>query len=58
MEKKLENQLDEFLYDEELETQTKNQNKGVILNQREGLVERIDKVFVTEDGRQLLREQY
>jgi len=32
--------------------------KEIVLNEREGLVERVDKIFVTKDGRQLLREQY
>lgn len=32
--------------------------KEVVLNEREGLVERVDKIYVTSDGRQLLREQY
>lgn len=32
--------------------------KKVTLNKREGLIERVDKVYITEDGRQLLREQY
>jgi len=32
--------------------------KEVVLNEREGLVERVDKIYVTKDGRQLLREQY
>lgn len=29
-----------------------------VLDEREGLIERVDKVFVTKDGKQLLREQY
>ena len=32
--------------------------KKTILDEREGLVERIDRIFVTRDGKQLLREQY
>lgn len=32
--------------------------KKVIVNEREGLIERLDRVLVTSDGRQLLREQY
>jgi hypothetical protein len=35
-----------------------NFNKNLVLNEREGLIERVDKVFVTKDGKQLLREQY
>jgi len=33
-------------------------SKNVIIKEREGLIERIDKIFVTSDGRQLLRERY
>jgi hypothetical protein len=33
-------------------------NKKVVLDEREGLIERIDKVLVTKEGKQLLREQY
>lgn len=40
----------------------KNTNKGgnkkVILDEREGLIERVDKVYITKEGKQLLREQY
>jgi len=64
MNTKIENALDDF-YSEENQAQDQNNlnintvnNKKVILNQREGLIERIDRVFVTSDGRQLLREQY
>lgn len=32
--------------------------KEVVLNEREGLIERVDKIFVTKNGKQLLREQY
>jgi len=32
--------------------------KKIVLDEREGLVERVDKIFVTRDGKQLLREQY
>ena len=32
--------------------------RNVILDERSGLVERLDKIYVTKDGRQLLREQY
>ncbi len=33
-------------------------NKKVILDEREGLIERVDKVYITKEGKQLLREQY
>ena len=32
--------------------------KKVILDEREGLIERLDRVFIDKSGRQLLREQY
>jgi phosphoglycerate-specific signal transduction histidine kinase len=32
--------------------------KKVILDEREGLIERVDKILITKDGKQLLREQY
>ena len=36
----------------------KNDQKKVVLDEREGLIERIDRVLVTKEGKQLLREQY
>jgi hypothetical protein len=35
-----------------------NITKKVILDEREGLIERVDKIYVTKDGKLLLREQY
>jgi len=60
MENKVEKALNGFIaIPDTEEEQLKNENaKKVVLNKREGLIERVDKVFVTEDGRQLLREQY
>lgn len=49
--------LDQFLNKSKTEGKDKN-SKKVILDEREGLIERVDKVFVTKDGKQLLREQY
>jgi hypothetical protein len=37
---------------------TSHGNRKIVLDEREGLIERIDKVVVTRDGKQLLREQY
>lgn len=51
------NTLDEFLKNDKSKDST-NPAKKVILDEREGLIERVDKVFVTKDGKQLLREQY
>ena len=61
MEKQTEKAIDNFvgLSDEEKEILEKEKNaKKVILDEREGLIERIDRILVTNDGRQLLREQY
>lgn len=51
-----ENLLDQFLFGNT--NKKRNDNKKVILNQKEGLIERVDKIFVTKEGKQLLREQY
>ena len=60
MENNVENALSNFLdIPENKEDKEKNGNaKKVILDEREGLIERVDKVFVTRDGKQLLRERY
>ena len=53
--------FDKFLETEEdLENQDlKNKkNKKRTIQERTGLIERIDKILVTNDGRQLLRERY
>lgn len=55
VEKALSNFIDENI-SEENEKDVKS--KKIILDEREGLIERIDKQYVTSDGRQLLREQY
>jgi len=34
------------------------ETKKVIMNERSGLIERIDRQYVTKDGKMLLREQY
>jgi len=62
MEKDLVNTLDNFINnpeDEVKEIKKNNNKKTVVLNERDGLIiERIDKQYVTSDGRMLLREQY
>lgn len=55
MEDKKSKALDEFLPEEE---KTDQNAKKVVLDEREGLIERVDKILVTKDGKQLLREQY
>jgi predicted nucleic-acid-binding protein len=63
MKKTKEEALEGFLNDDKISTSSKNKldnnnQKKIIINQREGLVERIDPIYVTKDGKQLLREQY
>jgi len=60
MEKDLEKALTDFVDEPEVqEEKAKIENaKKVVLDEREGLIERVDKVFVTKDGKQLLRERY
>lgn len=56
MNKNKEKNLDMFL-DDEFEMKSKN-NKKEVIQQKDGLIERIDKKYVTEDGKMLLRERY
>lgn len=56
MENNMKKALSDFV--EEPEVQEETQAKKVILDEREGLIERVDKIYVTQDGKQLLREQY
>jgi hypothetical protein len=67
METKVEKALDNFVETpEEQEAKAKKvvpleytvNTKKVILDEREGLIERVDKILVTKDGKQLLREIY
>jgi hypothetical protein len=58
MDKLKEDALDQFVDLPEEEKKKVDGAKKVILDEREGLIERVDKVFVTKDGKQLLREHY
>jgi hypothetical protein len=60
METKVEKALDDFVENplSEEEKTKKDNAKKVVLEEREGLIERVDKIFVTKDGKQLLREVY
>jgi ABC-type protease/lipase transport system fused ATPase/permease subunit len=63
MENEVEKALEKFvetpLTEEELVEKAKKENvKKVVLDEREGLIERVDKILVTKDGKQLLREWY
>ena len=60
METKVENALDNFVevpQTEEVKPKV-DAAKKVILDERDGLIERVDRIYVTKDGKQLLREQY
>ena len=54
-EKVIDTFLDDQLDPEEVKKREENRKK---LNEKTGLIERIDKILVTNDGRQLLRERY
>lgn len=61
MENKIEKAVDNFINvpeNDELNKEITKKSKNIILNEREGLIERIDKQLVTSDGKLLLREQY
>jgi hypothetical protein len=63
MEDRVEKAVNDFietpLTEEELAEKAKADNaKKVVLDEREGLIERVDKILVTKDGKQLLRERY
>ena len=59
MENKVKKALSDFVDEPQVEEMTDTRKtKEVVLNEREGLIERLDRVLVTSDGRQLLREQY
>lgn len=60
MENKIKDALNLFLDEKTKEPNVNqpNQAKKAVLSDREGLIERVDKVFITKDGKQLLREQY
>lgn len=58
MEDKIKNALDNFVETPENESTKDLKSKTLVLNEREGLIERLDKQYVTSDGRILLRERY
>jgi flagellar basal body P-ring protein FlgI len=60
MENNVKNALSNFIDEPQVEeVQIKDdQVKKVVLDEREGLIERYDKILVDKKGRQLLREQY
>ena len=59
MDEEKEKALNDFVDDSEQEQKNKSKgSKKVVMDEREGLIERVDKVYVTKDGKQLLREHY
>jgi len=59
MENNVKKALSNFIDEPQVEELSSTPNaKEVVLNEREGLIERVDKILVTKDGKQLLREQY
>jgi hypothetical protein len=55
----IEDKLNSFLGKKEEKKSKKDLNNGIqIIKEKDGLLERIDKKFVTEDGKQLLTEVY
>ena len=56
----LDNALDQFNQDEEsgIKNIGSDKKRKEVVLQNFSLIERVDKIYVTEDGRQLLREQY
>ena len=58
MKKNLEKTLSNFIDEPQVQEEKTKNIKKVILDEREGLIERIDKQYVTSDGRILLREVY
>lgn len=56
----VENVLNNFLSDDEIKN-VKNKKKEIIEDKvlkDNSIIERLDRVIIAEDGRQLLREQY
>jgi len=50
--------ISEFLNEETENKKNQKQSSNRKLKEKTGLIERLDKVYITEDGRQLLRENY
>jgi hypothetical protein len=56
MKKNVEKNLDDFLGMDSPEKP--NVDKKKLIDEKTGLIERVDRVLITKDGRQLLREQF
>lgn len=57
MKNNLEDKLNDFLSDNETNDNVVDNKKRVIKTDYT-IIERVDKIFLTENGKQLLREQY
>ena len=57
MKNNLEDKLNDFLSDNETNDNVVDNEKRVIKTDYT-IIERVDKIFLTENGKQLLREQY
>jgi hypothetical protein len=58
MEKNTNQAIDDFLDLPEEDEISEENEKVINIGHKEGLIERVDKIYVTKDGRQLLREVY
>lgn len=58
MENKIDKVIDDFIDNENHETQNKEFNKRVIKKSDNSIIERLDKIIIAENGKQLLREVY
>ena len=58
MEKNTEDALNQFLGQQPKTPKKPVDQKEAVLEEREGLIERVDRILVTPDGKQLLREVY
>lgn len=58
MENKKEDALNQFLGQQPKIPKKSVDQKEAVLEEREGLIERVDPIFVTKEGKQLLREVY
>lgn len=58
MENNVKKALSNFVDEPQVEEINNAKVKEEILNDRQGLIERVDKIFIDKSGRMLLREQY
>lgn len=58
MENNIENALDNLIGVSKSEDEKKNVDKKKIIKSDFTIIERVDKIIIAENGKQLLREQY